>query len=109
MKTCHLLAGFATAASVSLAAVSGGRAQETPSAAPPAGPTALSSPAMSATLSANPNPLSADVGFLGKIYFSGQVTGLATSETNPGFGDNAKGKVDFSNAQIEIQKTDGVV
>jgi hypothetical protein len=94
---------------VALALVIAGvaRAEETPAA--PAGPTALSSPAMSATLASNANPMSADVGFLGKIYFSGQLTGLGTWQNNAVAGNNDKGKFDLSNAQIEIQKTDGFV
>lgn len=96
------------AAAVATAGVA--RAEETPAApAAPAGPTALSSPAMSATLAANANPLSADVGFLGKIWFSGQLTGLGLWQDNAVAGDNGKGKFDLSNAQIEIQKTDGFV
>jgi hypothetical protein len=97
---------FATASMVIAGAA---RAEEPPPAAAPAGPTALSTPAMSSTLAANPNPISVDVGFLGKIYFSGQITGLATWQDNAAPGDNGKGKFDFSNAQIEIQKTDGLV
>jgi hypothetical protein len=100
------LACLTSVAWLSLAAAA--RADDAPAAAP-AGPTALSAPAMSATLSANANPLSTDVGPLGKIYFSGQVTGLGTWENNPGFGDNKSGKADLSNAQFEIQKTDGLV
>ncbi|HEX9115656.1 MAG TPA: outer membrane beta-barrel protein [Anaerolineae bacterium] len=84
------------------------RADDAPAAAP-AGPTALSAPAMSSSLSANANPISTDVGFFGKIYFSGQVTGLGTWQNNSVPGNNDQGKADFSNAQIEIQKTDGVV
>jgi hypothetical protein len=95
-------------AAASVAIAGAARAQETPAAAP-AGPTALSTPAMSSTLAANPNPISADLGFLGKIYFSGQLTGLGTWQDNAAPGDNTKGKFDLSNAQIEIQKTDGLV
>jgi len=75
----------------------------------PAGPTPLSTPAMSSSLSASANPISADVGFLGKIYFSGQLTGLGTWQDNSVPGNNDQGKADISNAQIEVQKTDGVV
>jgi len=77
-------------------------------AAPP-GPTALSTPAMSSSLSNNGNPFSVDTGPLGKIWFSGQLSGFASWNDPPSFGENSKGKAEISNAQIEIQKTDGVV
>jgi hypothetical protein len=75
----------------------------------PTGPTALTTPAMSSSLSANANPFSVDTGPLGKIYFSGQFTALGTWQNNAVLGNNDKGKADISNAQIEIQKTDGLV
>jgi hypothetical protein len=64
---------------------------------------------MSSSLSNNSNPISVDTGPLGKFWFSGQLTGFAGWEDNPGFGDNSKGKAEVANAQIEIQKTDGLV
>ena len=106
--TTRKLACLSGAAALALAAAGAARADDTPAAAP-AGPTALSSPAMSASLASNGNPLSADVGFLGKIYFSGQLTGLGTWQDHAVAGNNEKGKFDLSNAQIEIQKTDGLV
>jgi hypothetical protein len=101
----------------SVAAVSliGGVAFADPAAAPaPAAPAApmpmpLAQPAMSASLSSNGAPYNVDAGWLGKIYFGGQVTGLGTWQNNAVPGNNEKGKADFSNAQIEIQKTDGLV
>ncbi|MDB5497480.1 MAG: carbamoyl-phosphate synthase [Phenylobacterium sp.] len=95
-------------ASLVLATAGAARAEDQPAAAP-AGPTALSTPAMSSSLSANADPISVDTGPFGKIYFSGQFTGLGTWQNNAVLGNNEKGKADFSNAQIEIQKTDGVV
>jgi hypothetical protein len=68
----------------------------------------LATPALGATLSANPNPLNVDAGPLGKIYFSGQVTGLGLYQDNPAPGDKG-GRGDLSNGQIEVQKTDGLV
>jgi hypothetical protein len=96
------------AAAASAAIAGAARAEDAPAAAP-AGPTPLSTPAMSSTLAANANPIGADVGFLGKIWFSGQLTGLGTWQNNAVAGNNEKGKFDLSNAQIEIQKTDGLV
>ncbi|HEV7384761.1 MAG TPA: outer membrane beta-barrel protein [Phenylobacterium sp.] len=95
-------------AAASLAIASVACAEDTPAAAP-AGPTPLSTPAMSSTLAANANPMSVDAGFLGKIWFSGQLTGLATWQDHAVAGNNEKGKFDLSNAQIEIQKTDGLL
>jgi hypothetical protein len=63
---------------------------------------------MSASLSSNADPLSAELGALGKIWISGQATGFLSVETAAP--DNSqKHKGDVSNLQLEIQKTDGVV
>jgi len=97
------------AAAATLTVAGAARAEDTPQpAAAPAGPTTLSSPAMSASLAANADPRNADLGFLGKIYFSGQFTALGLAQDNPAAGDH-KQQLDLSNAQIEVQKTDGVV
>jgi hypothetical protein len=69
-----------------------------------AGP--LSTPAMSGPLSANPNPLSVDAGPLGKVYVGGALTGLAFWQSNPVAGDRDS-RLDISNGQVFIQKTDG--
>src|SRR5579862_6629387 len=101
---------LAGAAALALAAAGSARADDTPPAAPaaaPAGPTALSSPAMSASLSSNADPLNVDLGPLGKIWVSGQVSAFGLTETAAP-SDSAKHKGDISNLQIEIQKTDGV-
>lgn len=104
-KKIAWLTGLAT---VAFASAGAAWADDQPAA--PAGPTALSTPAMSASLSNNSNPYSVDTGaLLGKIYISGQLTGLGSWEDNPGFGDSSRGKAEVSNAQIEIQKTDGAV
>lgn len=66
----------------------------------------LSTPAMSGPLSANPNPMSFDTG-IGKIYLTGQLTGMGMSQDHSIAGDKDS-RVDLTNAQIEIQKTDGV-
>ena len=69
---------------------------------------ALSTPAMTAPLAANATPYAFDAGEFGKIYITGQLTGLATWQTNAVPGNTGAAKVDISNAQIEIQKSDGV-
>jgi hypothetical protein len=67
----------------------------------------LSTPAMTPPLAANPKPVSFDV--LGsKIYVTGQVTGIGLWQDHRFSGDK-KSRADFSNAQIEVQKTDGVL
>jgi len=75
--------------------------------APPAPPTLAT--AMSASLSANGSPMSYDMGFLGsKVYVTGALTGLALTEDHPAPGDVAS-QADISNAQIMINKADGLV
>jgi hypothetical protein len=76
-------------------------------AGPEAHADALSTPALGATLNANPNPLNVEAGPLGKIYFSGQLTGLGLYQDNHVLGDKPS-RGDLSNGQIEVQKTDGV-
>jgi hypothetical protein len=113
--TALKIAALSGVAALALSAANAAWADDQPApgaaAAPaaPAGPTALSTPAMSASLSNNGNPYNVDTGPLGKIYFSGQFSAFGSWETNAGFGSNEKGKFELSNAQIEIQKTDGVV
>jgi hypothetical protein len=104
------LACLTGAAALALAAAGAARAEDTPApaaAAAPAGPTALSSPAMSSSLSSNADPLNFDAGPLGKLYVSGQVSAFGAIQTAAP-SDGTKRKGDVSNLQIEIQKTDGV-
>lgn len=75
---------------------------------------ALSTPAMSGPLAANPNPYSVDLpDWLGdaggKVYVTGAVSGLAYYESSPNHtvpGDTSS-YLDISNGQVFIQKTDG--
>jgi hypothetical protein len=97
-----------SAAALALAAAGAARADDTPpAAAAPAGPMALSTPAMSSSLSANSDPLSMDWGPAGKIYVSGQFSVFGAAQTAAP-DSNQKRKGDVSNLQIEVQKTDGV-
>ena len=105
------IASLTGVAALSLAAAGAARADDTPpaaaAAAAPAGPTALSSPSMSASLAAPSDPLNMDLGSAGKIYVSGQVSVFGATQTaapDP----SQKRKGDVSNLQIEVQKTDGV-
>lgn len=63
---------------------------------------------MGATLSANPAPSQFDAGPLGKIYVTGALTGMALFQDHPIPGDR-KDWGDMSNAQVFIQKTDGIL
>src|SRR5262249_45890183 len=69
---------------------------------------ALSTPAMGATLAANPNPFSVDAGPIGKVYIGGAATGLALWQDHVAPGHKS-GPGDISNGQLFIQKTDGPV
>jgi hypothetical protein len=73
---------------------------------------ALAMPSMTAPLSANAAPASFNGGPLGKIYVSGQVTGLAMDQSNTApspYPGNSAGLLDLSNAQVEVQTTSGPV
>lgn len=67
---------------------------------------ALSVPAMSGPLAANPNPISLDAGPLGKIYLGGALSGLGFWQDNHVPGDQ-EWRADLSNGQVFVQKTDG--
>jgi hypothetical protein len=76
--------------------------------APSAYADALSTPSLSGPLVANPNPMNFDAGPLGSIYVTGQVSGLFQYESNHSSVPNDNETlVDFSNAQVEVQKTTG--
>jgi hypothetical protein len=75
--------------------------------AAPAGPTAMTTPGMSAPLVANPNPFSFDAGPLGPVYVTGAVSGLGMWQNNI-FPDQQHSLASLSNGQVFIQKTDGL-
>jgi len=73
---------------------------------------ALATPSMTAPLSANAAPASFDGGPLGKIYVTGQVTGLALAQSNAApsaYPGNGASLLDLGNAQVELQTTSGPV
>ena len=83
-----------------------------------AAPAAPAAPAlmqgMNFPLSNNPNPLSIDAGPIGKVYVSGALSGIALTQSNRNattfFYDNEKSQYgDLSNAQVILQKVDGLV
>jgi hypothetical protein len=67
---------------------------------------ALNTPAMTGPLVANPNPYSLDMGSLGTLYVTGAGSALAFVQDNPAPA-NGTTRVDLSNGQIFVQKTDG--
>ena len=67
----------------------------------------MSMPAMSGPLTANPDPFQFDVGPLGNVHVTGAVSGLALRQDNSVPGDG-KSNFDVSNAQVFVQKTDGL-
>jgi Putative beta-barrel porin-2, OmpL-like. bbp2 len=75
--------------------------------AAPAGPTAMTTPGMSAPLVANPNPFSFDAGPLGPVYVTGAVSGLGMWQNNI-FPDQEHSLASLSNGQVFVQKTDGL-
>jgi hypothetical protein len=79
--------------------------------AEPAGPTALTTPAMTGPLVANPNPSHLDADPFGTIYGSGFITGLGLFQTSPAnyISGNNSANIDLSNAQFAVQKTDGLL
>ena len=68
----------------------------------------MTTPAMSAPLSANPEPSVVDAGPLGQVYVTGAVTGIGYLQNSELPGDK-ESRADFSNAQVFIQKTEGLV
>jgi hypothetical protein len=84
----------------------------TPAAPAPAEPASaniiLPAPGMTGPLGFSPTPFSIDLGPAGKTYVTGVLNGLGPEQSNPMPG-NKNGQIDISNAQIMIQKTDGLM
>jgi Putative beta-barrel porin-2, OmpL-like. bbp2 len=68
----------------------------------------LPTPGMSGPLAFSPTPFSIDLGPLGKNYITGVLSGLGFEQSNPGPG-NRNSQIDLDNAQIMLQKTDGIL
>jgi len=83
-----------------------------PAAAAPA-PSPMANPAMSATLAGIAPPPTFDLGPLGKINVDGVFSGLGFWQSSPAADANGKvnqsGYGDLSNAQIIVNKSDGVI
>lgn len=90
-----------------------------PAAPPPAAPpaeaapaeapasTAMTTPAMAGPLVANPKPISVDADMFGPIYVTGALSGIGLFQSDPIVGDHHD-HIDLSNAQVSLQKTDGL-
>src|SRR5262252_2343240 len=81
--------------------------QPAPATEQPAAPTAMTTPALTGPLVANPNPTSFDLGVLGPVYFNGFVSGLGMWQNNVFPGDQHV-LASLSNGQFSFQKTDGL-
>jgi hypothetical protein len=83
--------------------------QPAPAGEQPAAPTstAMTTPALTGPLVANPNPMSLDLGPLGSPYFTGIVSGLGMWQNNVFPGDQ-HALASLSNGQFSFQKTDGL-
>jgi hypothetical protein len=82
--------------------------EQPPAAEQPAAPTALTTPAMTGPLAANPNPMSFDLGPLGPVYLTGAISGLGLWQNNP-FPDDQRSLASLTNGQFFFQKTDGLL
>jgi hypothetical protein len=71
---------------------------------------ALATPSMAGPLAANASPMTFDAGPLGNIYVTGAISGLALYQSDHSLtpGDHET-LLDFTNGQVFIQKTDGLV
>jgi hypothetical protein len=72
---------------------------------------ALTTPAMTGPLTANPTPISFDSGILDSpIYVTGAVTGLAQYQSNADHVNSGDGStmIDLDNAWVSLQKTTGL-
>jgi hypothetical protein len=68
----------------------------------------MTTPAMTAPLAANPNPLKVDGGAFGDIYVGGAVTGMGMVQNNRAPSDD-ESQFDLTNAVVTIQNTSGPV
>src|ERR1700730_16816489 len=73
----------------------------------PAAPTAMTTPALTSPLAANPNPMNFDLGPLGPVYLTGVVTPLVLWQNNP-FPADQRRLGSLSNSHFSFQKTDSL-
>src|SRR5262249_47692976 len=105
-----IIAGVAAWESLMLGLGATASAEEQPAEKPgeeQAAPTAMATPGMSAPLTANPNPMSMDAGFMGPVYVTGAVSGLGLWQNNK-FPDQQHSQASLSNGHLFIQKPEGL-
>ena len=72
-------------------------------------------PAFNGPIKQNPNPACLTLGGFGDVYFGGALTGYAYTQTNPfpfsapPLPNDRESRVDFSNLQLFVQKSEGPV
>jgi hypothetical protein len=81
--------------------------EQPPAEEKPVAPTAMTTPALTGPLVANPNPMNFDLGPLGPVYLTGVVTPLVLWQNNP-FPADQRSLGSLSNGQFSFQKTDGL-
>jgi hypothetical protein len=108
-NTARVLMTLGVGVAVSLPAYADDQAAPAAPSAP-AAPTsnAMTSPAMTGPLAANPNPLKFDAGPLGPVFVTGVVSGLGFVQSNPAVTDKTS-RFDISNGQAIVQNTTGLV
>lgn len=109
VKTAKLTVLVSSLAVLGLSAVA--YADDAPAAAPaaaPAGPALPSFPSLGGVLSANAKPFSFDAGPVGNVFVTGVASALVQTQTNR-VGSVASSQTDISNAQVFLNKTDGLV
>ena len=73
-----------------------------------AGPSPMTMPGMAGPLQANPRPIGYTLGHRGTVYITGVASGMGQWQNNVFPGDHTF-LADLTNAQVFIQKVDGVV
>jgi hypothetical protein len=111
MNSKHLV--FCSMAVVSLAWTHAATAQEQAAPAAVSAASSMPYPSMVGPLAANPHPATFDAGPLGPLTIDGVVSGLALWQTNSSFDAfghrNSDSIGDLGNAQIIVNKSDGLV
>jgi Putative beta-barrel porin-2, OmpL-like. bbp2 len=98
------LLGLAAAGIAGLPTLAGAQSQA------PAAPTsnAMTTPALTGPITANPNPLKFDGGPLGPVYVTGVLSGFGMAQSNHTATDKTA-RFDITNGQAIVQNTSGMV
>ncbi len=106
VKTAKLTVLVSSLAVLGLSAVA--YADDAAAPAAPAGPALPSFPSLGGVLSADAKPFSFDAGPVGNVFVTGVASALVQTQNNR-VGTVASSQTDVSNAQVFINKTDGLV